>query len=604
MTPASQLGLWTGMLMLSASLLNAASIGLSFLGDGETGTDDWRLAPGDEAGVVAQRHWNNVNTTASGNVGTADSLLDDLGNFTAVQLGYNANDAWNSDGFNTSPNEKLMKGILKQGGVASSMTLTFTNLSPAPYDIYVYGNVNGGPVDLGLSLGGHTNFWHEFAEFDDVAGFLDAADPISGGFGDYVRFTGVNPVDGGITVTATYLAGSDGLGISGLQIVSATGFPSNAAPVVISRQPQPALAAPGGAATFAVQVTGPFPSYQWFKNDAPIDGATSARYTTPSLTSAEDGAKYKVTITNNVNSVTSDEATLTIMNDPGTRVASIGANFLGDGDDPEYGRLNLSEEAGVVPQTNWNNIVTTGWGSGEAPSGGAISDPMLDSAGNLTVVQLLFDANDSWNSDGLTNSPNEKLMKGILKENGIGSSLTLTFTNLASAFYDLYVYGNVNGGPVDMDVSIDALTNYWSAPAAFDPSSGFIEVASSDPDARAEGNYVKFTGVTPVSGGITVTATYIGGSDGAAIAGLQIISSTAFPTSLPTQLELTARREGNEIVVTWDSPLFQLQYQDDLGSGDWSDETTPPEVSGNQVTVRVPAGRPARFYRLRSGSTP
>jgi hypothetical protein len=106
---------------------------------------------------------------------------------------------------------------------------------------------------------------------------------------------------------------------------------------------------------------------------------------------------------------------------------------------------------------------------------------------------------------------------------------------------------------------------------------------------------VKFTGVTAVSGGITVTATYQGGSDGLGIGGLQIVSSAAFPTNP----KLTATLQGGELVLSWNSSLsFQVQYRTDLGQGSWTDELTPPVVAGNQVAVRLPATGPARFFRL------
>ena len=84
-----------------------------------------------------------------------------------------------------------------------------------------------------------------------------------------------------------------------------------------------------------------------------------------------------------------------------------------------------------------------------------------------------------------------------------------------------------------------------------------------------------------MSGGITVTATYIsGGTDGLGIAGLQIVSSAAFPTD-PM---ITATLQGGQLVVSWDSPLiFQLQYRTDLGQGSWTDEPTPAVVTGNQA---------------------
>ena len=85
---------------------------------------------------------------------------------------------------------------------------------------------------------------------------------------------------------------------------------------------------------------------------------------------------------------------------------SIGVNFLGDGSGETT--LAPADSAGVVAQTNWNNIISL-------PYVG-ISSPLYDSAGGFTVVQLQYAGNDAWNADGLTDTPNDRLMKGILKE--------------------------------------------------------------------------------------------------------------------------------------------------------------------------------------------
>src|SRR5262249_49031078 len=124
-------------------------------------------------------------------------------------------------------------------------------------------------------------------------------------------------------------------------------------------------------------------------------------------------------------------------------------------------------------QTDWNNIDCN---VDQVPPYIGISNPLLDSAGNLTIVQFQFAANDAWNSDGPIDTPNDRLMKGVLKTDGV---MTMTFWNLAPAFYDVYVYGDVNDGPVDLGVSIGNTTYAWSEPAAFDDTTGFID--ASDP---------------------------------------------------------------------------------------------------------------------------
>lgn len=575
-----------------------ASAGVSFLGDSDTGdVEPWRLARSEAAGVLLQTNWNNLPTTPSGNVGSSDLLLDNVGHFTAVQLAFSANDAWNSDGPVDTPNDKLMKGLLKQGD--GTMALTFTNLAPAFYDVYVYGNVNLGPADLDVSIGPVTNYWTEPAAYDDGTGFLlaNSTNPNNRGIGNYLKFASVTPASGTITVLATYQGGGDGLGIAAVQLAASAALPTNALPVVINGQPRGVIAAPGTTATFMVWAGGPFAGYQWSRNGVPIAGATGSSYTTAPVNPSDNGTQYRVTVANNVNSVSSDLAVLTVTNDPGTRVGLLGVSFLGDcdGGDVEPWRLAPTDMAGVLPQTHWNNVATT------PTLNVGVSDVLVDSQGHQSAVQISYNANDAWNSDGPFDTPNARLMKGVIKEgNGeIGTTMTLSFTNLAAAFYDVYVYGDVNDGLVLLSVNIGDITNYWFEPAAFDEASGFVQSASTDPNNPVEGNYVKFGGVTPAGGQIVIAATYLGGSDGLGIAGVQLNSSVAFPSMTTLTPRLEAAVQGGQLVLSWNSPAsFQLQSRANLTQGNWTSEPTPPVVVLEQHTVRLPAAGPARFFRL------
>lgn len=213
--------------------------------------------------------------------------------------------------------------------------------------------------------------------------------------------------------------------------------------------------------------------------------------------------------------------------------ATIGVSFLGDGPQPgaestDEWLLAPTEMAGVVPQANWNNIATPDGGDDIAADQG-ITGALRDSNGAVTRVQLRYAGNDAWNTSGSTDTADSKLMKGTLKRFD-DQPLTLSITNLASGTYDVYVYGNVDGGPGNAVINIGTKTNYWSQPAAFDSSIGFYESNSTDPATSAEGNYVKFTGVAPVNGAINIQALYKGGGNAIGIAGLQLVSSGSFPT--------------------------------------------------------------------------
>jgi hypothetical protein len=69
----------------------------------------------------------------------------------------------------------------------------------------------------------------------------------------------------------------------------------------------------GETATFSVVAEGTEPlSYQWERDGVEIAGATNPSYTTPAATLADDGALFRVVVTNSVGSVTSAEALLTV----------------------------------------------------------------------------------------------------------------------------------------------------------------------------------------------------------------------------------------------------------------------------------------------------
>jgi hypothetical protein len=89
----------------------------------------------------------------------------------------------------------------------------------------------------------------------------------------------------------------------------------NATPVAPSISTQPANQAVnvGQTATFSVVAAGTAPlSYQWQKNNTNISGATSATYTAPATVSGDNGATFRVIVSNSVTSITSNAATLTV----------------------------------------------------------------------------------------------------------------------------------------------------------------------------------------------------------------------------------------------------------------------------------------------------
>src|SRR5436190_22886853 len=220
----------------SVSSSRAALVGGKFLGRGADGGPGLGLAPSESAGAVAQTHWNSIDS-GSTYKGTSASMTDDSGNFTAVRIIYDCSDSWNSDGGNTTPDERLMKGIIKANPEPDTapanntgrVLFTITNLAPSTaYNVIVYTIENGAGAKMDLTCGATTYY---IAEENVFAGSYDLASSTTPGNyigANYAEFDGVtSTASGTIVVTGTKLIEvdgngnqiTDGVGIAAIQVV-------------------------------------------------------------------------------------------------------------------------------------------------------------------------------------------------------------------------------------------------------------------------------------------------------------------------------------------------------------------------------------------------
>jgi hypothetical protein len=87
-------------------------------------------------------------------------------------------------------------------------------------------------------------------------------------------------------------------------------------PVHFVQEPSSQTIQQGRTASFRVLVNGQGPyTYQWFKNGNPIEGAGNWRYSTPQVTTSDNGAQYHVTVTSPNNTISSTPVTLTVQSD-------------------------------------------------------------------------------------------------------------------------------------------------------------------------------------------------------------------------------------------------------------------------------------------------
>src|SRR5438046_706978 len=133
---------------------------------------------------------------------------------------------------------------------------------------------------------------------------------------------GVTPISGatGASYITPPTTGGDNGALFRVVVSNAAGSVTSTAatltvnlPPTITTQPASQTVTAGQPATFSVSATGTAPlSYQWQKGVTPISGATGASYITPPTTGGDNGALFRVVVSNAAGSVTSTAATLTV----------------------------------------------------------------------------------------------------------------------------------------------------------------------------------------------------------------------------------------------------------------------------------------------------
>src|SRR5438093_10120647 len=111
----------------------------------------------------------------------------------------------------------------------------------------------------------------------------------------------------------------------------------------ITTQPASQTVSAGQTATFTVAATGTPPlSYQWQKNGASVSGATSSSYMTPAATTADNGAQFRVVLSNTAGSVNSGADTLKVNSAPHNQL-QVTTTSLPDGQTQKIGRASCRE---------------------------------------------------------------------------------------------------------------------------------------------------------------------------------------------------------------------------------------------------------------------
>ena len=254
----------------------------------------------------------------------------------------------------------------------------------------------------------------------------------------------------------------------------------------ITTQPAAQAAAPGQTASFSVVATGTEPlAYQWQKNGTNIDGATTNTYTTPATSIADIGAAlaYSVVVTNSAGTVTSNNASLAVLEAPAITVQPTAPSAITAGQTATFSVTATG--TGVSYQWKKNGINITG-GSGATTS--SYTTPAMGYAGNGAEYSV-----EVRNGVGTVTSSSARLTVNLLAQTSPKSYSYSQVANASDGLYDKTecVQDNITGlvwegknpsGSSSRDVDA-TYTNYDSTASAQKP--GNVNPTQAEIDASS-----------------------------------------------------------------------------------------------------------------------
>ena len=210
--------------------------------------------------------------------------------------------------------------------------------------------------------------------------------------------------------------------------------------------------------------------------------------------------------------------------------------------------LTSSQTAGLVSQINWNPVLL------RTSSNSNLSDTnysVNDSVGSNPITISFNAFTDNYNTGAYNGgaTTNDILLSGAAKENGVGSTGTITLGSVPTGTYDLIAY-TVDDNAGDTGAYTVGSTTYYALNQQGSAwNNTFIQSTNTTlAAATTASNYVEFTGLTPTAGNLAISFEYAAGShDGVAINALQLVAapepaSLALLTAAGAGLFLLGRR--------------------------------------------------------------
>jgi hypothetical protein len=284
----------------------------------------------------------------------------------------------------------------------------------------------------------------------------------------------------------------------------------NSAPAITS-QPVSKTVIAGQTATFAVTATGGTPlSYQWWKNGTAISGATSASYTTPAETTADNGAQLTAVVTNTAGSATSNSATLTVNASTLVLNASPASLSFGSIDTGATSTLEVILTNSGNSSVTISGVSTTGAGfSASSVPSGTILAPGQTAALNVTFAPTSTGSltGGVMVASNATNSPATISMTGTGLQSNFSTWVAPSLnrvgqTDAPGTLSSIALFG-ARGETVDTQVVVQGLagglTNVNVSASALTGPNG-VTIAASNVTLYRE-YYLSVTGTASYGGG-------------------------------------------------------------------------------------------------------
>ncbi len=272
--------------------------------------------------------------------------------------------------------------------------------------------------------------------------------------------------------------------------------------------------------------------------------------------------------------------------------AGIGVNFTGSSGGATGTIMTPATSAGVVAQTNWNNMADTPVQLSPVALG--------NDAGAASGAMITWSSNNTWGVSA--NSASQPLMDGYLDSSGGSPIITATFDGIPFGEYEVYVYvgSDGNGRTGRTRVNGSAATEIWHSTTT-NPFGGYNEGTATTEGAATPSNYARYTGLS----GSTLVVETLRGSNNFGLHGIQIVETT--PSGAPTVDNLSAEnitsvaaRLRGTLVNTGTSPPTARIY---WGSADGGTSIVAWQNVANVGPVSTPQGFQADIAGLTSGTT-